>query len=628
MTRQRFFWLALIAFIALFVGGNALAGVIFKGWRLDLTENGLYTLSKGTKTTIRTITEPIDVTFFYSRAMAQNYPAIRAYGARVREMLQGYAARSGGRLRLEIIDPEPFSEAEDRAIAAGLEGAPTANGEQLYFGLSARNAVDERVTVPFFNPEREPFLEYELTRALAELERPAEPKVAVITSLPFQGAPAMFGGGGAPGLYVYSELSRAFDLDFLENDFTEVPADASMLLIAHPWPLTPPQLYAIDQFMLAKGRAVILLDPASRLGLAPGPGGLPPQESQRASDLGALLAAWGVSYDKDWAVVDPVLALRASVIESGRRVQRNYPAWLGVSPDQLSDEDLATAPLTRGLNLASPGALAPAPGAKTRFTALATSSPLSDLVPAEDTLGDAQIRDLIAHAKGEPKARVLAARVAGPIATAFPEGPPVDAVAPKEPKDKGEIAAIIVADSDLLDDGFYVGQDALLGPTTVMDNAAFVLNALDLLGGSDALVSLRSRARSDRPMVRVDRLRARAESRFLDEQKRLEAELDAAQARLAELQKEGKGSGFFAGDVEAEINAAEAAEVEAVRAAIGDTRARLRAVQRSFRADIDQLEAVLIFLNVWLVPLVVAGIGVAVFVARRRDQGLAGGGGS
>jgi ABC-type uncharacterized transport system involved in gliding motility auxiliary subunit len=618
MRRRRFILFVLAAIAVLFVSVNALAGVLLKGARLDLTEGRLYSLSRGSEQVVRSLAEPVDLTFYFSRALAQDYPAIRAYGARVRETLQAFVDRSRGKLRLTIVDPEPFSEEEDAAFAAGLRSAPTTDGEAIYFGLVARNALDETRVIPFFNPEREPYLEYELTRAVSELREDAAIKVALLTSLPLE-TPAVSGLSGpeAPRpIHLYAQLLANFDVDTLDRDFVELPQDADVLVIAHPWALDPVQLWAIDQFVLTRGRAVVL-DPYSRFAQAPGPTGFPDLDAVRTSDLAPLLAAWGVGYDPRRVVIDRANALIASVQEEGRRVERAYPLWFEAPPAQLSRSDLSTAALGRGVTFASSGAIEAIAVEGATFEPLIETSPDARAIESDDAV-DATPRDLMEGYAPEG-AFTLAARISGELATAFPDGPPEDVRDPGEPVMSGRAEIVVIADSDLLDDMFYVTRDPLFGDSTHADNAAFMLNAIDLLSGSDALVSLRSRARSARPLTVLDAMRERAEQALLAEQIDLEAQLEAAETRLRELE-EGDVEGL-AGEARLQAEREANDEYLRMREVIVDTRARLREIERTHRASIDRLEALVVAINVWLLPLLVAACGVAVFFARRRAAG-------
>ncbi len=637
MSRRSFFILCAVSIVALVLGVNTLAAYALKGWRLDFSADKLYTLSRGAVDAVRDVDEPIDLTFVYSRGLAQDYPQIRAYGARVRETLKSVAARSGGAVRLTVVDPEPFSEEEDEAIAAGLDGAATDAGERLYFGLVARNALDETVVVPFFNPEREPYLEYELARAVTELTRPSARRVTVITSLPRE-------PGDTQG-YALDQLSRAFDLTYLERDFTAIPADTEMLTIIHPWDLSEAQLYAVDQFVLATGRALVFVDPLSQLAIKPGPTGLPRFDAEAASQLGPLLGAWGVNFDPSRVVLDRANAVTATVEEEGRLIDRLYPLWQLQPPERMSDEDLITAPLQTGVVFAAPGLLTAREGATAQITPLVQSSADSVAVDV-DAASEAQTPQEIMSAYDAAVAAgdapvgplMLAVRASGLVGSAYPDGAPEPPEAdfgadteadfgadledaPAAHRADGRIEVIVVADTDIFDDAFYVRTGMMGEPTAVGDNANLVLNALDVLSGSDALVRLRSRARAGRPMDRVDRLRAEAETRFLEQQSTLEAELALAEERLAAISSDGRGTALFAGD--GDISPDERAELERIRDVITSTRAQLRDVQGSFRRDIDGLAAWLTFFNVWFGPILVILAGFFIIRRRRGPGGAA-----
>lgn len=622
MSRRRFLVFTLGAILVLFVSVNAFAGVVLRGARLDLTADRLYALSRGSQQIVAGLAEPVDLTFYFSRGIAQDYPSIRAYGARVRETLLAIAARSRGKLRLEIIDPEPFSEDEDRAIADGVRAVPTGDGRTLYFGLVARNALDETSVAPFFNPELEPYLEYELMRIVSELNRAEEIKVALISSLPLETRvdDPLGGGPEVPQpIYAYAQLLADFEVDTLDRDFVELPDDADILVIAHPWELDPAQLWAIDQFVLAHGRAVVLLDPYSLLALEPGPTGFPDIDAVRTSNLEPLLAAWGVSYDPRRVVLDRANALAREERVDGRAVDSLYPVWFEAPPEQLSNDDLATTALRRGLRFAMAGALEPL-GPDVAFEPLVTTSEDARAIDLDDAV-EARSGDLLDGYAPEGRF-TLAARVSGAIATAFPDRAPEGVRDPDEPILSGRAEIIVAADSDLLNDALYVAREPLFEPTALRDNAAFVLNAVDLLIGDDALVGLRSRGRSERPMTLIDDMRAGAELALRAERDQLETRLAAAEDRLAALQEE---TGAIGAAGEAASEAADA-ELQDVVDEMLATRARLREIERSYRVDIERLEAAIIFLNVWLLPMLVAAFGVAVFVLRRRAAHAGAGG--
>ncbi|OLF75387.1 hypothetical protein AWH62_06075 [Maricaulis sp. W15] len=612
MKRPLFLPLMLVSLVLVFLAGNDLAGRWFSGARLDLTQDGLYRLSEGSLAVMDRLDEPVEWHFYYSRAEAAQYPAIRAYATRVREFLASYADRSGGRIRLNEIDPEPFSPDEDAALEAGLTPMPTDGGDRLFFGLVARNSVDDQAVVPLFREEAEARLEYDLTRLIADIERPARPRLAVLTSLPLSP------DDGAPNTFI-TELNAAYELVWLGRDFETIP-DASALLILHPGTLSEGQTYLIDQFALSRGRVVAFIDPLAHMALRPGADGLPPLNARRASDLGPLLTRWGLGYDRESVAMDRQLGLPVEIVESdGRARRRAYPLWFALGQSEISQTDLATATLDLGLNFGSPGWLEIGGLADGQITPLLATSPEGAVLDADIAAGapgpDALLRDYM-PASSPP---VLAVRVTGMIETAFPAGPPAGEIA-FDPADHRELSdgpvdIAIVADADWLDDSFYVRTDPGTGTSFVADNLTLALNLIDMAAGDPALVSLRSRTPSLRPMTRVERLRADAEARYVAAQDALETQIADAEARLDRLLGSGQASALLASS-----RASDREEAMRLRAEILQTRAELRAIERDFRRDIDALNADLQFWTIGVPPALVILFGIVGSIVRRRRR--------
>src|SRR5580658_2848691 len=176
--------IALVAIVLILVAGNVIAAR-YATVRLDLTSEHLYTLARGTRQTLAKMEEPITLRFYYSNRLGDTAPAYGTYARRVREMLDQYVAAARGKIRLEIYDPQPFSDAEDRAVAYGLQAVPLNDqGEAVYFGLAGTNSTDDQQVIAFFNPERERFLEYDLTRLIHALAFPKRTVVGLLSSLP------------------------------------------------------------------------------------------------------------------------------------------------------------------------------------------------------------------------------------------------------------------------------------------------------------------------------------------------------------------------------------------------------------------------------------------------------------
>jgi ABC-2 type transport system permease protein len=613
----------------IFVSGNLVIQHVLSGARIDFTENNLYTLSKGTKDTLASVAEPVEITFVYTRSVGQEYPAVRAYAARVRELLESYRSQSGGQVIVHEIDPSPFSEAEDEALAAGITAVGTNGTDPLYFGIIGRNAVDDQRVIPFLAPEREVTLEYDLTRMVARLDDPDPRRVGILSSLPGMTAP-----GGEGGYTLLADITKSFDVVPISQEFQSLPGDLDVLFVAHPPELSARQVWLIDQYILRHGRAVIMVDPAAKTAM--GDGMLGTSRGHPRSDLGVLGKAWGVTLSED-AVADAANALPVPVdTGNGRMEELAHPLFIGAPASDMNANDLVTADLTRNVNFGAPGALLAddLPDGED-FSPLVSTGPSPSYIDAAAAVQDMTPGNVLKSYKTSPQPLVLAARLSGTLTTAFPAGAP----ALDEPSDPGlaELARaeaanapphisrsetdaqiVLIADVDALADDFYIipGRDVV-----VADNGALVLNAIDALSGGGELSRLRSRAPSLRPMTRIDRMRESAEAKYFRQQAELENRLATAQSRLEELQDISATDGFFSGDLEADLSQDERAELAKLRADIVELRERLRSIERDYRRDIDRLEGTLKLINIWGGPLLIGLIGLLVWRRQTFREG-------
>jgi ABC-2 type transport system permease protein len=428
MSARRYALLAVLALFIAFVAVNVLSNSWFRSWRIDLTEDQLYSLSRGTQQTLDELSEPVELKLYYSRDAARSQPQLQAYAARVREMLQTFQARSHGRVRFVEVDVEPFSEEEDNAQEAGIEPLRLRDGgDPIYFGLSGANAIDDRVGIPYLAMEREAFLEYEITRVIFELENPARTSVALITSLPIDPAAAADPLGGGQSTFA-TEMGRLLDVTKLAPDFTEIP-DVDVLAIIHPGALSAAQLYAIDQFILRKGRAFIALDPASMMSAQTG--GFDPFNPVApvpvSSNLAPLLERWGVVMAPSVVLdADNALGVTVQDPQTGQTTEAPQPLFFAVpaEEDALNREDLMTAWLRRGVNFGLAGGLTTSTREGVTFTPLARTSGRTMRMPPEVAMSRPSPYDIMAMWPQSGRVETIALRVSGPLPTAFPQGRP------------------------------------------------------------------------------------------------------------------------------------------------------------------------------------------------------------
>jgi ABC-type uncharacterized transport system involved in gliding motility auxiliary subunit len=618
--------------IVLFFSINVLADLTLTSDRLDLTQDRLFTVTEGTKETLAAIDEPIDIRFYYSERLDELGPYFASHAQRVEELLEEYRRLSGGKIRIERLDPQPFSREEDLAVAEGLRGLPLgSDGTQLYFGLSGRNSTDDLQVVEYLAPERADFLEYDLTRMVYDLAEPDKPVVAIMGDLPLMGSQT---NQWQPWLVVEA-MFQFFDVRFLGGSHDKIEDDVDVLMLAQPAGLDENSLYAIDQFVMRGGRVLALVDPHAE-SLAAGANPMA-RGGNAVEALEPLLAAWGVALPSDQVVGDAASAQRVAAQVGGRQVVVQYLPWLALEQQQLAQDDVVTADLDR-ITMQSAGWIEGREGASTGIEPLITSSPQSMAIDVARIEGmpdpGGLIRDF--RPRGEPF--VLAARVTGPVKSAFPDGLPVEAPAGEEgaegpqseaqedePAEEEEAAPehlaeattplnlVLIADSDLLADQSWVRRQSMLGQDVTMpiaNNGDLVINAVDNLTGSEGLIALRGRSLSVRPFEVVQAMEQEAELRYRTKEQQLLDRIEATQQKIRQLQEEERQSGVI-------LTSEQQAEIDDFRTEMIGLRQELRTVQRSLREDVEQLSFWVRGINIWAVPVLIGMVAVVLALVRR-----------
>jgi ABC-type uncharacterized transport system involved in gliding motility auxiliary subunit len=623
--------IALALLVVLFIAINALSSAWFSSGRLDLTQDKLHTLSSSTKTLLGEVEETVTFRLYLSSGLAQQVPHLGVYANRVRDLLLEYESGSNGKVKFEILDPVPFSNVEDRAVAAGLQGIPAVTGgDNMYFGLVGTNTTDDVETIPFMQVDREAFIEYDISRMLHALSTPNPTVVGLLTGLPVNGTMRITATGQQEPVAPYvvrDQIAQLHETRFLGAQVDEVPDDVNVLLVIHPRKADPRTLFAVDQYILAGGKALIFVDPFSE---TEGMQGQMLGQTVEGSSLHAMFDAWGLEYDIETVVGDR-LSARKVLPEAGNRPVEYLP-WLELRGPGLDSES----PITSGIDvvaLASAGALKVRDGATIKLDPLLTSSPGSTLIPSAKVQGFRNPKKLLLeHGTGDQQF-VIAGRVTGSVKTAFPDGLPVleqdeDEPPVKAPPWTREILSesskpldvIVVGDADLLADRFWVIMRDFGGrkvPVPTANNAEFVLNAIDALAGSSTLLELRGRGTASRPFEVLRQIQRNAAQQFEDKERELRETLEKTERKLRGLrQRNPSGSAAVISDKDRR-------SMDRFQRDMLKLRSELRTVRRSLNQEFETLEARLWFLNIALVPILIGLFAILLSVwrgVRRRDR--------
>lgn len=553
----------------LFVLLNVTSGSLFKSLRLDLTSNKMYTLSAGSKEILAQLPEPIILRLYFSQKLAKTNPYLVSFAARAQDLLTQYVRASNGKIKLEVIDPEPFSPEEDNALNYGLQGVPVDNvGTDLYLGLVGTNSVGVKKVIPFIQPGRESNLEYDISQLIYTLAHPEQQTIGVINSLPMQTAQ------GKP-LAIWQQLSESFAVKFLDLDLSAIPNDINTLMLVNPSSFSAGTLHAIDNFVMRGGHLIAFVDPYSEVA----------EQQPVTAEFTTLLQSWGVDFAHNKVVADRNLAKSVTVEQDGREVSLRYPLWIDCVAKNFDSQDILTSSLER-VTLASPGSLTKLAGATTNFSPLFTTTNDAMLVDTKNIAtyqenAEALVRNY--EATGE---YILAARVSGPIKSAFSDAATENS------------NIIIVADADMLHDHFWLSVQNVLGQNFVVPNSGngnFVLGALDNLAGSDALISIRNRGAFTRPFAKIQALEVKSQEKYLAAEELLQQKLEATKQQLAQL------------------DARQMDVADSFRKELVNTRRELREVRRKLNHDIELVEMGVKFFSIGFIPLVIVFGGLFVW---------------
>jgi ABC-type uncharacterized transport system involved in gliding motility auxiliary subunit len=549
--------------------------------------------------------------------VANSIPAAKQYADRVVELLYQYRDASD-KVSLEILEPRPDTEIEQAAIKYGIQGMQLNIGpEPFYFGLAIENEIGESQAISFLDINREGFLEYDISQLIAAVSNPQKKVIGIMSALPVSGGygsdpMARFSGRppAEPWLFI-QELRRSYDVKDVELTATSIDPAINLLIVIHPKGIKPETEYAIDQFLLRGGRAIVMVDPMSHMDQRAFASPNPQDRFQASfdSNLPTLLPAWGIEMVANKIAGDLNIATRMQTPQG----PAEYPDILDLRETNMNQNDITSGNLERMI-LADAGILKKAENAKYEMVPLLETTNAAAELDAFLIKFGADPNSLRKEFKPGTTKLTLAWKVTGAFDTAFPAGKPApsappDPNNPTPPSEGGPVehkakaenptSVIVISDSDMAADDFSVRKQQILGQVLAMalnDNLNFMNNAVENQLGATQLINLRTRGRSTRPFTRVDELEQAAQAKWKAEEDRLNASLEETRQKLQSLQA-GQGEGG-----RAVLTASQVQEIENFRAQELETKRRLIEVRRNLRQDIEALGTRLKLINIALVP--------------------------
>ena len=583
--------------ILIFFSINVITNNILSSARVDFTENKLYSLSNGTISLLKDLKEPIHIRLFVSSNLVKDVPQLSTYANRVETILQTYSNISNGKITLEIIDPKPFSDAEDRAVGMGINSFnATEMSDALYFGLAATNSTIGQKNIPIFSPERETFLEYDLTSLISDLSQIEKPVISIIDNLGLNADTRI----GKPEQQILKQMKEMFQVEKIDENSNKLNKNTKVLMIIHPKFLSDETLYMIDQWILKGGATLIFLDPYAETEISRQQG-MPPMNPR--SNLKKLLDTWGIKFDDKKAVLDSEFGFRISRNINGRDIQvTNYP-WLNIRGEGLNKNESSLSNLsTIVMTTAGSFELIDDKSVLEPIIISSQKSGLGDAQKAGDPKGDP--RDLLPNIKSDNKNLTVAGWVKSNLNTSFRDKKNKDDNQLLKSSKKSNI--LLVADVDMLMDRNWLTQRGAFA-----NNGDFVLNVMEKMVGGNALSGLRGKSTSWRPFEKIIALEKIAEEKFLIEEQMLAKKLKGMEDKIRNLTQNN--------DEDSDVLSPETIKaIDGFKTEMMTTRSQLRNVKFDLRRDVETLKKWIISINVAILPIIFAGCALILSLRRKR----------
>ena len=584
---RNYILISVLSTVILFLSFNYIIQKVNFNLGIDFTSTKTFSLSKGTKRVIYEIEEPLKINFVYSRNLSKNIPILQNYANQVQGLLNRYEDLSSGKIELNFIEPEPYSEDEDYVNRYGLQGIPIdQEGSKVYFGLIASNTTDDIETVPFFDPSKAGTLEKQLTDIIYKLNRSKKPMIGFLSWVDTE-PPMMPNNQLAPGEYtILEELSYFYDFQYLKRE-EENFDNIDLLVVYHPSDITDKTEYAIEQFILNGGKTVIFLDPFFEKN----------DHSNKTSTLENVLKTININYNNN-IILDGAQATRLQTqqnISDNTSLQTllklNWPEIRGQYINQSEE-------IGNGLSLirlVSAGGLSPLnEDSEINYIPIISSSDVTMDLPMKEVHDPIK---LINNFKPTGITYDFGVKLTGNTSSSFND---FEFKKDNHINDSSKsINVVLFSDADFIRNAFWARIQKFLDTNVIeaiSDNGSLVTNVFDSMTGYDDFINLRNKETPFRPFVVVQKLQAEAEQKYLGQEQQLQAQLDETLIKIQNL-----SGGREAESVD--LSDEQLMELANFQLEVEKKRKQLREVRRNLSKDIDRLANQINILNTFLIPI-------------------------
>ena len=581
---KKYFLISVLSTLLLFLSFNFIINKINFNIGIDFTSTKTFTLSKGTKNVLANIQEPLQIEFIYSRELSKNIPIIQNYANQIEGLLSRYVDLAKGKINLEILDPEPYSDQEDYVERFGVQGFPVdQEGSNIYFGLIATNTTDDIEIISFFDPSKAGSLEKQLTDIVYKLNRIEKPTIGILTQVEIQSPNPNIPLQGE--YIIFEQLENYYEIQYLSPTAEKIE-DIDLLLVYHPSEISMSTEYAIEQFILQGGKTLLFIDPYFEKD----------DYSEKSSDLANVLKTLNLNYI-DQVILDGAQATR---LQTQQNISDNTSLqtllklnWPEVRSDFINQQE----EISNGLSLVrliSPGGLMQQEQeSPTTYTSILSSSELTmDLTIQE-------VQDpinLINNFNPSGIVYDFAVKVGGNAVSNFENFE--NKYSNHLSQSSENLNVIVFSDADFIRSPYWARVQRFLNSTVIeesSDNGTLVSNIMDVLTGFDDFVDLRNKETPFRPFTVVQKLQAEAEKQYLGQEQELQQKLELALQEIKNLSGGRDNENVQLSDSQMEELALFQLEVE-------KTRKELREVRRNLNKEIDALANNINVINTFLIP--------------------------